>query len=59
MLYDLSRITHRLIRGHNVSWCAYAYEHRSHWFWACWVRLFGRQHCHRSWRHYGGTSRTP
>lgn len=53
---DLSRITHRRLRGHDTSWCAYAYHHQANPAWARFVRIadaiLGQGHCCRSHARY-------
>jgi len=52
MLDDISRLTHKKIRGHDESWCSFAYRHRHFWFWRTFVWVIGDAHCERSWRRY-------
>jgi hypothetical protein len=52
MLDDISRLTHKMIRGHDESWCSFAYRHRHFWFWRAFVWIMGDAHCERSWRRY-------
>lgn len=52
---DISRLTHSRLRGHDESWCSYAYRHQHFLFWRLWVRVWGRDHCQRSWERYHGT----
>jgi len=54
MLDDISRLTHKAMRGHNESWCSYAHRHRQYRVWRWFVWLVGEAHCERSWRRYHG-----
>jgi len=63
---SLSRVTHDA--WHRVhatgqpseSWCSRAWRLQDqHLFWRWWVRVFGRDHCARSHRHYWGSTSSP
>ena len=58
---DLSRALHDwLFDDASMSLCARAYDRQNvSRFWAAWVRVFGPEHCRRSWiwhceRHWMG-----
>ena len=51
-----SWVSHYLLTGRKVAWCAWAYEHQHEPFWAAWVStmdlLFGEDHCAQSHEHW-------
>lgn len=53
-LRKLSRYSHWLIRGHDESWCSYAYRHQEYTPWRLFVAVMTESHCRKSYEHYHG-----
>jgi hypothetical protein len=54
MIQSTSRIVHDVsFRDTSESLCSRAWRlHGDNRFWRAWVRVFGRDHCQTSYRHY-------